>query len=77
MQSSKKFNLDAARRFLRYVKGTINYVLLYKRSEDCKLVGYCDADYAGYHDTRISSTRYLFKLNSTSISWSSKRQPTV
>ncbi|XP_022930089.1 uncharacterized protein LOC111436575 [Cucurbita moschata] len=63
MQNLKKPHLDAARRILRYVKGTINYGLLYKRSKDCKLVGYCDDDYAGDHDTRRSTT--------------GKRQPTV
>ncbi|KAL5551327.1 hypothetical protein UlMin_001503 [Ulmus minor] len=39
--------LVAVRRILRYVKSTIDYGLLYKKGEDCKLVGYCDADYAG------------------------------
>ncbi|KAI3500109.1 hypothetical protein L1887_35925 [Cichorium endivia] len=77
MQSPKKPHLDAARRILRYIKGTIDYGLLYKRGEDCKLVGYCDADYAGDHDTRRSTTGYVFKLGSGTISWCSKRQPTV
>ncbi|KAE8722922.1 putative LRR receptor-like serine/threonine-protein kinase [Hibiscus syriacus] len=45
--------------------------------EDCKLVGYCDDDYAGDHDTRRSTTGYVFKLGSGTISWYSKRQPTV
>ena len=49
MQSSKKPHLDAAQRILRYVKGTINYDLLFKISEDYKLARYRDADYAGYH----------------------------
>ena len=39
MQSPKKPHLDATRRILRYVKGTIDYGLLYKRNKDCKLVG--------------------------------------
>lgn len=77
MQSPKKCHLDSARRILRYVKGTIDYGLLYKRGENCNLVGYCDADYAGDHDTRRSTTGYVFKLGSGTISWCSKRQPTV
>ncbi|XP_031273413.1 uncharacterized protein LOC116131894 [Pistacia vera] len=57
MQNPKKPHLEAVRRILRYVKSTIDYDLLYKKGEDCKLVGYCDADYAGDHDTRRSTTR--------------------
>ncbi|KAM1630317.1 hypothetical protein ACFX2K_018465 [Malus domestica] len=77
MQNPKKPHLEAVRRILRYVKSTIDYGLLYKKGEDCKLVGYCDADYAGDHDTRRSTTGYVFKLGSETISWCSKRQPTV
>ncbi|KAL5573132.1 hypothetical protein UlMin_022729 [Ulmus minor] len=69
--------LVAVRRILRYVKSTIDYGLLYKKGEDCKLVGYCDADYAGDHDTRRSTTGYVFKLGSGIIYGCSKRQPTV
>ncbi|KAE8676439.1 hypothetical protein F3Y22_tig00111614pilonHSYRG00169 [Hibiscus syriacus] len=77
MQNPKKPHLEAVQRILRYVKNTIDYGLLYKKGEDCKLVGYCDADYAGDHDTRRSTTGYVFKLGSGTISWCSKRQPTV
>ncbi|KAI3462288.1 hypothetical protein Pfo_018951, partial [Paulownia fortunei] len=77
MQNPKKSHLEAVRRILRYVKSTIDYGLLYKKGEGCKLFGYCDADYAGDHDTRRSTTGYVFKLGSGIISWCSKRQPTV
>ena len=77
MQSPNKPHLDAIRRILRYVKGTIDYGLLYKRSKDCKLVGYYDANNAGDHETWGSTTGYVFKFFSGIISWCSKRQPTV
>ena len=38
------------------------------------LEGYVDADWAGCHDTRKSTTGYIFKLNNSPIDWSSKRQ---
>ncbi|KAA6407322.1 MAG: hypothetical protein FRX48_08870 [Lasallia pustulata] len=41
------------------------------------LIGYTDADWAGDIDTRRSTSGYLFNIGSGSISWSSKRQPTV
>ena len=68
MQSPKKPHLDAIRWILKYVKGTIDYGLLYKRSKDCKLVGYCDADYVGHHDIRRSIIRYVFKFGPATIS---------
>ena len=64
MQSPKKPHLDETWRILRYEKGTINYDLLYKRNENCKLVGYCDVDYVEDHDTRRSIIWYVFKLGS-------------
>ena len=77
MQNPKKPHLEAVRRILRYVKSTIDYGLLYKKGEDCKLVGYYDADYAEDHDTRRSTIGYVFKLGYGTISWCSKRQPTM
>ncbi|XP_015169169.1 uncharacterized mitochondrial protein AtMg00810-like [Solanum tuberosum] len=41
------------------------------------IIGYFDADYAGDHDTRKSTTGYVFILGSAAISWCSKRQPSV
>jgi len=38
MQSPMNPHLNAARQILRYVKSTIDYGLLYKRSEDYKIV---------------------------------------
>ncbi|PKI63871.1 hypothetical protein CRG98_015754 [Punica granatum] len=77
MQNPKKSHLEAVRRILRYVKSTLGYGILYRKCGDCKLVGFCDADYAGDHDTRRSTTEYVFMLGSGAISWCSKRQPTV
>ncbi|KAK3041270.1 hypothetical protein RJ639_001372 [Escallonia herrerae] len=77
MQNPKKLHLEAVRGILRYVKGTLDYGIIYKKGGDCKLVGFCDADYAGDHDTRRSTTGYISMLGSGVVSWCSKRQPTV
>ncbi|XP_058103571.1 secreted RxLR effector protein 161-like [Magnolia sinica] len=74
MQTPKKPHLEAVRRILRHVKGTINLGLLYKKGGACKIVGYYDADSSGDHDTRRSTTGYVFNLGSGTISWCSKRQ---
>ena len=62
---------------MRYVKSTIDYGILYKKNVQCKIIGYCDIDYAGEHDIHRSTIGYMFTLESGTVSWCSKRQPTV
>ena len=69
MSNPKKPHLDVVRRILRYVKGTINFGILYKKTNNCQVMGYCDADYAGDCGTRRSTTGYFFSLGSGAISW--------
>lgn len=42
----KKSHLTVVKRIFRYLRGTTNLGLLYKKSKDYKLIGFCDADYA-------------------------------
>ncbi|KAK2993342.1 hypothetical protein RJ640_002711 [Escallonia rubra] len=76
MQAPKKPHLEAARRILKYLQGTIDFGIMYRRG-GYKINGFCDADYAGDKSTRRSTTGYCFNLGSGAISWCSKRQPTV
>lgn len=59
--------MEAVWWILRYVKGIIDYDLLCKRGEDCKLIGYCDADNARNHNTYWSTIGYIFKLGSRMV----------
>ena len=77
MSNPKKPHLDAVTRILRYVKGTMNFGILYKKTNDCLVMGYCDADYVGDCGTRRSTTGYFFSLEFGAISRCSKRQPIV
>lgn len=68
------------KRVLRYIKGTLNVKLIFKRNIPSKveLVGYTDADWANNTVDRKSTSGYLFKLfTSCLISWNSKRQSAV
>ena len=56
MSNPNKPHLDAVKRILRYVKGTINFGILYNERNNCQVMGYCDADYAGDCSTRRSTT---------------------
>ncbi|KPI92981.1 Copia protein [Papilio xuthus] len=68
------------KRVLRYLKGTINLKLCYKRSEyNHILSGYVDSDWGG-QDTRDrkSTTGYLFKaFDICTITWSTRKQMSV
>ena len=66
----------AAKRILRYLRGTSGRPLILGGKSDLKLVGYCDADWAGDHDDRRSTTGYLFVLGGL-ITWKSRKQKTV
>lgn len=67
----------AAKRILRYLKGTINIKLVFSNQCLESLTGYTDADYANDRDTRKSVTGYLFTKAGAAVSWNSKRQDTV
>jgi hypothetical protein len=66
----------AVKRIMRYLKGTLDMKLCLG-GNDINMRGYCDADWGGDHDTRRSTTGYVFFIGDGAISWNSKRQPTV
>src|SRR4051812_15672346 len=73
----RESHLTAVKRFLRYLKGTTNVGLVYRRSEEYNLVGYCDADYDGDRVERKSTFGSCQFLGSHLISWYSKKQATI
>lgn len=66
----------AVKRIMRYLKGTINYRIKYKRCEG-RLSGFVDADWAADVVDRRSCTGWVYLLAGGAVSWSSKRQKTV
>lgn len=66
---------------LRYLKGTLNKELCFRRDDSQKLglTAYSDADWAGDTTDRRSTTGYCVSLseNSCLVSWKTKKQPTV
>ena len=69
--------MQAAKRVLRYLKGTINLGVFYCKKGDGELKAYTDSDYAGDLDERRSTSGYVFLLTEGFVSWSSKKQPVV
>lgn len=70
-------HLTAAKRILRYLKGTANFGLKYQRSGKMEFIGYSDADWAGDKDDRHSTTGNVFMMAGSSVNWLSKKQSVV
>jgi hypothetical protein len=64
----------AAKKVMRYLQGTKNFMLIYKRTDNLEVIGYSDSDYAGCIDTRKSTSGYVFMLASGAVSWRSAKQ---
>ncbi|KAK2577584.1 hypothetical protein KPH14_000901, partial [Odynerus spinipes] len=71
-----KIHWNAAKRILRYLKGTTNYGLTYKANKE-PIVGYVDADWGGSTKDRRSYTGFVYILSGAPILWKSRKQRTV
>ena len=87
--SPRKSHLAAAKRIIRYLKGSINLKLKLGNAtnatknatidpaETIKISGYSDANWGNDINTRRSTSGYIFFVADGVVSWSSKRQATV
>ncbi|XP_047267611.1 secreted RxLR effector protein 161-like [Capsicum annuum] len=74
-QSNLRMNhWKAAKKVLRYLQGTKDHILTYRRSNHLDVVGYSDSNYTGCVDARKSIFGYLFMLARGAISWKSAKQ---
>ncbi|XP_074305407.1 secreted RxLR effector protein 161-like [Silene latifolia] len=67
----------ATKKVLRYLQGTKELMLTYRRSNHLEMIGYSDSDYAGCVDSRKSTFGYLFLLAEWAVSWKSGKQPVI
>ncbi|XP_057949871.1 secreted RxLR effector protein 161-like [Malania oleifera] len=77
MKCPTEIHLLVAKKILRYLQGTKEFGLFFKKGEKSYLFGFTDSDYAGYCDDHKSTSEYVFMLGTRVISWSSKKQPIV
>jgi hypothetical protein len=68
---------DAAKRVVRYLKGTRELKLVLGGDHPAQLLGFTDSDFANCPDTRRSVSGYCFTLGSGAITWSARQQKTV
>ncbi|KAH9288873.1 hypothetical protein KI387_032990 [Taxus chinensis] len=77
MASLTELHLQAAKRVLRYLKGTVDLGVFYRKEGNGELMAYTDNDYAGDVDDGKSTSGYVFLLSEGVVSWSSKKQRVV
>jgi hypothetical protein len=63
MAKPSESHWKAAKKFLRYLKGTVNFGIMYTNDCDVELTGYSDSD--------------SFNIGTGVVSWRNKKQPTV
>ena len=63
----------AAKKVLRYLKRTRDYIMTYRRVQNLQLIGYSDSDFAGCQDDKKSTTGYIFMLAGGAVSWKSEK----
>lgn len=82
----QKSHLRAAKRVVRYLKGTIHLGLIYGQRQDGSslilsapygFIGYGNSNFAGDPEDRKSVMGYCFFFNGAVISWSSEKQKTA
>lgn len=77
METPRETHWQAAKRILRYVKGSMNLGLHYGYGEGFELIGYSNSDWGRDPIERKSTTRYVFFRASIAFSWTSKKQSIV
>lgn len=78
METPTVLHLQAAKRILRYIRGTLEYGLVYsKNNHNNMLSGYSDSDLAGHVDDRRSTSGMAFYLNDSLVTWVSQKQRCV
>nr|GFA47135.1 uncharacterized mitochondrial protein AtMg00810-like [Tanacetum cinerariifolium] len=67
-------HVSAIKMIIRYLKGTINLGLWYSKDSGFDLTAYSDADHAGCHLDRKSTSDSVQFLGDKLVCWSSKKQ---
>lgn len=77
IQAPTEQHYKAAKRILRYIRGTTDFGIIYSRAKLVKLLGFSNNDWAGNDEDMKSISGHCFTIRTRVISWSSKRQGPV
>ena len=78
MENSVLEHLSGVKRILRYIKGTIDYGVLYMKGDtNCDLIGFSDSDFARDVNDQRSTSGHIFFLRGRLVNWTSQKQNIV
>ena len=77
MVNPKHIHFIGEKHVMRYLKGTLDYGLIYASSGEIRLHGYTDSDWAGNTKDRKSTSGCLFSLGSCMIYWFSRKKNSI
>ena len=58
-----------AKKVMRYLQGTKDYMLMYKRADYLEVTSYSNANFASCMNSRKSTSRYIFMIPGGAVSW--------
>lgn len=77
MHCASEIHLQAAKRIIRYIKGTVNYGIKFSQVQNFNFHGFSDSDWGGCLDDIKSTSGYCFSFGSGIFSWCSKKQDVI
>ena len=77
VESPTSAHYSLVKRIFKYLQGTVDNVIFYRRTDNLDLVCYSDSDFAGDEVSRKSTSGYLLEFGSCVISWTSQKQRIV
>ena len=73
----RECHLTMVKRIFRYLKGTTNLCLYYPKFSNFDVLGYTDADYAGYLVDRKSTSGMAQFVGPCLVTWGSRKQQSI
>nr|GEY84158.1 ribonuclease H-like domain, reverse transcriptase, RNA-dependent DNA polymerase [Tanacetum cinerariifolium] len=70
-------HLKAIKQVIRYIKGTRERGIIYKKEGGCKITGYSDSSYEINTDQGKETTGIVFYFRESPITWCTQKQPTI
>nr|GEV11865.1 ribonuclease H-like domain, reverse transcriptase, RNA-dependent DNA polymerase [Tanacetum cinerariifolium] len=77
MQDPKDHHLKAVKQVIRYIKGTKEHGIIYKKEGGCRITGYSDSSYGINTDQGKGTTRIVFYFGESPITWCTQKQAIV